>query len=95
MHQMGARDEHLWNMGAGNILMGRQSCGSSIFLRLSPFNGWGIFRTHPRQKSRSRDRRRPGSQKMHLVVEVVLQALLKIEALPGSDLRGPALCRVK
>ena len=46
------------------------------------------FRTHPRQKSRSRDRRRPGSQEMHLVVEVVLQALLKIEALSGSDLRG-------
>ena len=38
MHQMGAGDEHLWNMGARNILMGRRSFGSSIFLRLSPFS---------------------------------------------------------
>ena len=49
MHQMGAGDEHLWNMGARNILMGRRSFGSSIFLRLSPFSvgilrgpAWGI-----------------------------------------------------
>ena len=38
MHQMGARDEHLWNMGARNILTGTRSFGSSIFLRLSHFS---------------------------------------------------------
>ena len=38
MHQMGARDEHLWNMVSRNIVTGRRSFGSSSFLRLSPFS---------------------------------------------------------
>ena len=46
MHRTGAGDEHLCSMGARNIVMGRRSFGSSIFLRLSPFSVGDVAEFH-------------------------------------------------